>query len=326
MIGDANRLAHAAALAVAEMPGLGLQPAVHLRAARARQDPPAALDRQLRQRARRGLTVRYTTAEAFTNRVRRRAAHRRRSTRFKAAYRGVDVLLVDDVQFLQSKARTEEEFFHTFNALHERRRAARADLRPPAARPRRARGPPARALRGRPGRPTSGRPTSPRAARSCASACSTTASTASTPAAIDLIAERVAAQHPRARGRADPRRRLRLAHRPRRSRRPRRRGPRRPLSRAPAPARAARSQDIQERICEAFGISMRGAALHQPRRAGRLAAPGRHVPRARAHRPDAAGDRPRASAAATTRRSCTPAGGPPSASPPTARPTTPCVG
>ena len=37
---------------------------------------------------------------------------------FKAAYRDVDVLLVDDVQFLQSKARTEQEFFHTFNALH----------------------------------------------------------------------------------------------------------------------------------------------------------------------------------------------------------------
>ena len=38
---------------------------------------------------------------------------------FKAAYRGVDVLLVDDVQFLQSKAKTEQEFFHTFNALHQ---------------------------------------------------------------------------------------------------------------------------------------------------------------------------------------------------------------
>ena len=65
-----------------------------------------------------GATVRYTTAEAFTNHF----VHSLRGgdrDAFKAAYRGVDVLLVDDVQFLQEKARTEEEFFHTFNALHQ---------------------------------------------------------------------------------------------------------------------------------------------------------------------------------------------------------------
>jgi chromosomal replication initiator protein len=65
-----------------------------------------------------GSTVRYTTAEAFTNHfvgsLRSKAGEA-----FKAAYRGVDVLLLDDVQFLQEKARTEQEFFHTFNALHE---------------------------------------------------------------------------------------------------------------------------------------------------------------------------------------------------------------
>ena len=65
-----------------------------------------------------GTTVRYTTAEAFTNHF-LAALHGKDIDRFKAAYRGVDVLLVDDVQFLQAKARTEEEFFHTFNALHE---------------------------------------------------------------------------------------------------------------------------------------------------------------------------------------------------------------
>jgi chromosomal replication initiator protein len=65
-----------------------------------------------------GSTVRYTTAEAFTNHF-LGALHGKDVDRFKAAYRGVDVLLVDDVQFLQAKARTEEEFFHTFNALHE---------------------------------------------------------------------------------------------------------------------------------------------------------------------------------------------------------------
>jgi chromosomal replication initiator protein len=64
-----------------------------------------------------GTTVRYTTAEEFTNHF-VGALHGGDIDSFKAAYRGVDVLLGDDVQFLQSKARTEQEFFHTFNALH----------------------------------------------------------------------------------------------------------------------------------------------------------------------------------------------------------------
>src|SRR4029078_2413499 len=63
-------------------------------------------------------TVRYTTAEAFTNHF-VAALHGQGADAFKAAYRGVDVLLVDDVQFLQAKVKTEQEFFHTFNALHQ---------------------------------------------------------------------------------------------------------------------------------------------------------------------------------------------------------------
>jgi chromosomal replication initiator protein len=65
-----------------------------------------------------GLTVRCTTAEAFTNAF-LSALHGKRVEGFKERFRGVDVLLIDDVQFLESKARTEEEFFHTFNALHD---------------------------------------------------------------------------------------------------------------------------------------------------------------------------------------------------------------
>ena len=64
-----------------------------------------------------GLTVRYTTVEAFTNHF-IGALHHDGIDAFKSAYRDVGVLLVDDVQFLQRKAKTEEEFFHTFNALH----------------------------------------------------------------------------------------------------------------------------------------------------------------------------------------------------------------
>ena len=94
--------------------------------------------------------------------LRRRPPHRRDSTPSRPPTAASTSCSSTTSSSSQSKARTEQEFFHTFNALHERRRAARADLRPPAARPRRARGPPARALRGRPRRPTSARPTPPR--------------------------------------------------------------------------------------------------------------------------------------------------------------------
>ena len=117
VIGDANRLAHAAALAVAEMPGLAYNPLFIC-------GPPGlgkthllhSIGNYLAEHGD-GLTVLYTTVEAFTDHF-VGALHARALEDFKAAYRGVDVLLVDDVQFLQSKARTEQEFFHTFNALH----------------------------------------------------------------------------------------------------------------------------------------------------------------------------------------------------------------
>src|SRR5258708_6407529 len=64
------------------------------------------------------MTVRCTTVESLSDHfVGALKGHGLEA--FKAAYRGVDVLLVDDVQFLQSKAKTEQEFFHTFNALHQ---------------------------------------------------------------------------------------------------------------------------------------------------------------------------------------------------------------
>jgi chromosomal replication initiator protein len=117
VIGDTNRLAHAAALAVAEMPGLAYNPLFIC-------GPPGlgkthllhSIGNYLAEHGD-GLTVVYTTVEAFTDHF-VGALHTRDLDGFKAAYRGVDVLLVDDVQFLQSKVRTEQEFFHTFNALH----------------------------------------------------------------------------------------------------------------------------------------------------------------------------------------------------------------
>jgi chromosomal replication initiator protein len=117
VIGDANRLAHAAALAVAELPGLAYNPLFIC-------GPPGlgkthllhSIGNYLTEYGD-GLTVIYTTAESFTDQF-VGALHTGALEEFKATYRGVDVLLVDDVQFLQSKARTEQEFFHTFNALH----------------------------------------------------------------------------------------------------------------------------------------------------------------------------------------------------------------
>jgi chromosomal replication initiator protein len=118
VIGDANRFAHAAALAVAELPGHAYNPLFVY-------GPPGVGKTHLLHSIGNyvlayggGLTVRYTTVETFTNQF-LAALHSNDMDRFKGSYRHADVLLIDDVQFLASKAKTEEEFFHTFNALHD---------------------------------------------------------------------------------------------------------------------------------------------------------------------------------------------------------------
>jgi chromosomal replication initiator protein len=118
VIGDSNRLAHAAALSVAEMPGLAYNPLFIC-------GPPGLGKTHLLHSIANyvrdyggGATVRYTTVEAFTNHF-VGALHGGTIEAFKDEYRRCDVLLVDDVQFLQSKLKTEQEFFHTFNAVHE---------------------------------------------------------------------------------------------------------------------------------------------------------------------------------------------------------------
>ncbi len=118
VIGQGNRLAHAASLAVAELPGQAYNP-LFLHA------PPGLGKTHLLHAIGNyalvfggGAVVRYTTAEAFTNHF-LGALGSRSLNLFKQAYRDADVLLIDDVQFLASKAKTEEEFFHTFNALYE---------------------------------------------------------------------------------------------------------------------------------------------------------------------------------------------------------------
>jgi len=118
IIGDGNRLAHAAALAVAENPGQAYNPLfLHAPPGLGKTHLLHAIGNYVNAFGG-GARVRYTTVEAFTNQF-IRALGSRSVDRFKDAYRDADVLLIDDVQFLASKAKTEEEFFHTFNALYE---------------------------------------------------------------------------------------------------------------------------------------------------------------------------------------------------------------
>jgi chromosomal replication initiator protein len=118
VIGPGNQLAHAAALAIAEAPGEAYNPLfLHGPPGLGKTHLLGSIANYLHRHSPQ-LAVHYTTAESFTNEF-VSCLQGSGIDAFKERYRRADVLLIDDVQFLQGKARTADEFFHTFNALYE---------------------------------------------------------------------------------------------------------------------------------------------------------------------------------------------------------------